>query len=160
MMAVEPERVIPKLAATLHLQVFEAVMHGITNYLPQVIEAQAAQRTTRDAVRNEFFSEFPALKDGKYQRDVEAALVTYRQYNPQGTRAQAITHAGVHVSLAHGIALPEKYFKGMNGAVAPAPGEVRPATPFTPAAPGSSQTPPPPASSNYYAKIAEEDLEY
>jgi hypothetical protein len=156
-MAIEPEKVLPMMAAKVHLDVFEAVMHGITSLLPQFLEAQTQQRTASESAKTEFFSEFPGLKDDKFQQEIKAALLTYRQFNPSATRAQAIAAAGVQVSLMHGVVLPEKYFKGLAGTTAPAPVET-PRANFTPASPGGSTTPASPDPANYYTRIAQEEI--
>lgn len=154
-MLTEPEKVLPKLAAQLHVDVFDAVFNSVVSALPQLFEMHSQQRTAREAAQSEFYSEFPTLKDPKYIPQVETALLLYKQMNPNATRAQAIAHTGVQVSLANQLTLPEKYLKQMGVVSAPPP--VAPAA-FVPASPGGARVPAPSGQPNYYEAIAQEDV--
>ncbi len=154
-MLVEPEKVIPKLAAQLHLDVFEATVNAIVSALPRIIESQTQQRTARELAKQEFYTEFPALEDSKFERQVETAIVMYKQLNPQATRAQAIAAAGVQVSLANQIPLPTKFMSGLS---APAEPTQQRSASFTPAGAGAPASTPGFVNPNYFTKIAEEDV--
>lgn len=156
LMAIEPEKVMPKMAARLHVDVFEATFNALVAALPRLMESHSQARTAREEAKNEFFTEFPALKDPQYQTAVETAVSMFRQMNPSATRAQAIAAAGVQVSLAHQIPLPAKFMQGYTAMQAVPP---VPAAPFAPVGPGASGVPPAGGVPNYFAKIAEEDVE-
>jgi hypothetical protein len=154
-MIVEPEKVIPKLAARLHVDVFEATFNAIVSALPRLMDAHSQARVDRDAAKNQFYNEFPSLKDPKYDETVQTALAMFRHMNPNATRAQAIAAAGVQASLTHQLPLPERFMQGF------AP--INPATPaspspFSPASPGAASVPHVKGPSSFFEKIAEEDI--
>lgn len=157
--ALEPEKVLPKLAARLYVDIYENVFRSIAQAVPSMMEGYTQQRTARQEAENTFYSEFPSLK-GKQnlQSQIENGLAYFRQQNPTATRDQAIAAVGVQVSIANGIPLPQSYLEKMGVQVNKEPAKKKP-PPITPANPGAGGSPPVQKSDNYYTRIAEEDID-
>ena len=158
-LAIEPEKVLPQIAARLHVEVFEATVNAVISHLPNIIENITQQRTARSAAEQTFYTEFPVLKDQKFRQQVEAGLQYYKHINPSATMEQAVAHVGVQVSLANQLSLPQKYLEQMGLVTRPADAGMQSNRPIPPASPGASRSEPAPGPTNYYAKIAEEELD-
>jgi hypothetical protein len=150
--AVEPEKVLPSLAARLHTSIAEAVFHGLGQALPRIIHEQIAARESRMQAETKFYGMFPGLKKDEYQTQVHGALLFARQLNPHGTPEQIMRAAGVQMSIQLGLPLPTE----LGGAPPPPP---QPA-PFTPAGAGAPRGSAPSSSpnDNPFAVLANEML--
>jgi hypothetical protein len=126
-MLTEPELVLPKLAAKVHMEVMENSMRAMQAMMPVMMQ-QVQYHTEREGkAKNLFTSVNPDLADPRYEAAIMELGTVYRNVNrtaPPEVAAQAI---GNLVRAALGIAAP--------GAVAPQPQQmVQPmVAPFSPA---------------------------
>lgn len=154
----EPERVLPKMAAKLFMDVQEAAIRSVVQMLPQVV-GQVNQTQSRDAQASQaFVNANPDLGDKKYHADIMAAAKTFRQRNPKATPQEAIKKIGQMVRALHDLPTPQV------GEPAPAPapaGNRRPAAPpkpHKPAAAGAAPVrAPAPKTDNVWAGLLDED---
>lgn len=128
----EPELVLPKLAARVHLEVLDAVMGQLGSRVGQAIQQFTVAKEREDKASSEFFGAFPDLKEHK-----DAVLrvgAMFRAANPKATKEQAVKAIGEFVRQSLGLQAPAP--------VAPPPSA--PANPFIPAAGngGGAVTPP------------------
>lgn len=100
-MATEPERVLPKLAAKLHMQVLQEARAQIMNMIPQVVKGVQMRETLETKAQGEFFGSWPELK-GKESEVVQMGLM-FRQLNPKATPEEAIARIGEMTMNALGI---------------------------------------------------------
>lgn len=126
-MLTEPELVLPKLAAKVHMEVMENSMRAMQAMVPVMMQ-QVQYHTEREGkAKNLFTSVNPDLADPRYEPAIMELGAVYRNVNraaPPEVAAQAI---GNLVRAALGIAAP--------GVAAPQPQQVAQpvVAPFSPA---------------------------
>jgi hypothetical protein len=131
-----PEQVLPTMAARLYVDVFEAVLQTVMTQVPQVMAVRENQARVAKQTEDSFFQRWPSLKRPELVQDILGMGRAYRQQYPQATFEQAIEAVGAMVSVARGIPLPGQ------AAPAQAPPQARPPIPV---GPGASRAPLPPA---------------
>jgi hypothetical protein len=155
-MQTEPEVVLPKLAAKLHMAVREAVVQEVRRDLPVMFQGMQEVQRREAASKEAFYKANPDLTG--YEPQVLQVGMFFRQSNPNATPDEAIERIGNMTRMALG--LPPK----AGGAPPPAAPSTaatptRPA-PFRPAAPGAAGPAAAPApSGNPFEALAEEFLE-
>jgi len=130
---VEPEKVLPKLAARLHMEVLDNVMQHVYKALPNVIQSYTETSSRETKAQEEFYGAWPELK-GHDQQVLQMGQM-YRQMNPAATPQEAIQRIGEMTMVALG--------KKRAQAAAEQTPAAPPAPPYRPAAPGRVGTPPP-----------------
>lgn len=126
----EPEKVLPALAAKLHLDVMKTVMAQVNGMLPQVMQQQTKVVERETKAQDMFFGQWPQLRG--YEKQVLEVGRMYRQMNPNAAPDEAVKRIG-EVALA-ALGLP----------VAAAPTPPAPPAPqqgFRPSAPGRVNAP-------------------
>jgi hypothetical protein len=126
----EPEKVLPKLAAKMHLHVVDTVISAVMQNLPNAIQHIQQTRQTYSDAEEAFFSAWPALKDQKYRQTVYNSVAAYRQLNPTAPMNEVIRAAGLNALITLRMPIPQELL----GQPAQAP--VAPPPAFTPANPG------------------------
>jgi len=131
-LATEPEKVLPRIAAQATVSAFEAVISTMRGMLPQMFENFTQEREARKTYRNSFYATWPQLDKPEYATTVRQVAETFGQLHPNATPEQAIKAIGVQAAYMLGVPLDMP-------ASAPAPVSA-PAMPkpFTPASPGAS----------------------
>lgn len=143
----EPEKVLPKIAANVAVDVFEAASRIILGQIPQMIEQHLVGQRAATEAREAFFKDFPSLNKPEYYPTLRQVTQMYRQMNPQVPYADAIKAIGKHAMLMLGLSA-----EGTSPANTPPPPPPRPATPLMP---GSAAVRPNAASSgNIFAELA------
>jgi len=97
----EPERILPQIAADIHLQIYNDVVNSIMQYIPGVIQQQMTVRKTGEERDNAFFTRWPELKTHK--ADIGRFATIWRQMNPKATVETAVEEIGKHMSIALGL---------------------------------------------------------
>lgn len=126
-LATEPEKVLPKLAARLHMQVMQNVQAQMAQTMPNVMKTVQEATVRENKAKEEFFKAWPELR-GNEQQVMQAGLL-FRQMNPLASPQEAIEGIGRIVMAATG--------KQRVAGGAPAPQGQRQASgtaPFKPAA--------------------------
>jgi len=127
----EPEKVLPALAAKLHLDVMKTVMAQVQGILPQAMERtqQASRRETE--AKDMFFGAWPELKGSEQQVMQIGAM--FRQMNPDADPQTAVQRIGELAMVALGRQrTPAPQSQQQNS------GQPRP---FRPASPGQVSAP-------------------
>ena len=84
----EPSKVLPKLAATLHMQVLTAAVTQAANLMPTMMVAHTQRQTIADRNEEKFFTEYPQLKE--HRGEVAKIAQAYRTLNPEASVEQAM----------------------------------------------------------------------
>jgi hypothetical protein len=131
----QPEEVLPKLAANLHANVVSEVIRHVQAAMPAWMQQATQVSSVEVKAREAFFTANPDLNKPEYEAAIISAGKMFRQMNPKAKPEVAIKAIGRLVRAS------------MNLEEAPG-GETTttnaPAKPFRPARPGGSGTPPAP----------------
>lgn len=149
--AVEPEKVLPKLAGNLAVDVFEATVRTVMAQIPQIVQQMTQSQSAAQAARDVFFREFPELNRPEYLPTIRQVAEMYRQMNPKAPYDEAQRAIGKHVSIMLGVAPSQ----GTSPAAAAPPPPPKPATPLQP---GAAITRPPVAANNIFSELANFEL--
>lgn len=102
----EPEVVLPKMAAHLHMAVTEAVLQSVNNALPQVIQSIQQSSTVETAAQKLFNDINPDLADAKFRNGIFEMGTMYRRLNPKATPEESAKIIGNMVRTAYGMQAP------------------------------------------------------
>lgn len=108
----EPEKVLPKLLSSVHVNVLESVLAGVASALPGLIHSVQTRTSEAQKYRDGFYSEFPALNKPEYSATVNRLALVMRTQNPTMSAEDAVREIGVAASVALRVPLPEKYMPG------------------------------------------------
>lgn len=143
----EPEKVLPTLAARLHMDVMRTVMAQVQGILPQTIAQQTTHAKRVAEAENMFFSKWPDLKS--HADKVLQIGAMYRQVNPKASAEDAIAQIGQMTYAALGMALPQGQSQQQQTDQVPAAAAFQPAVPGR--VNGGQQTP------TIWESLADED---
>lgn len=156
---VEPEKVLPKMAAQIHANIAQDVINTIFGYMPQYMTQYMAQQQQSAAIQERFFGEWPALREAAKDPAVSEKIVqhvaAWKRVNPQADLDSTIREAGIYTMLSLRMPLPPEMLQS-------AVQQQQPVTPtFVPAAPGSATTSgvPRPQPTNPYEILANDFLQ-
>ncbi len=146
----EPELVLPKLAAKVHMEVLEHSMQAMQAMVPVMMKQLQQHTEVESRARNLFASINPDLADPRYENAIMQFGQVYRKVNPTAPADEASRAIGNLVRAALGVAAPAPMGNP------PPPVVQAPAQPFIPArgAGGGAV----PVSSNPYELLASEFL--
>ncbi len=86
----EPGRVVPKLAAQLHLSIAQDLAKVVHQMLPGMIREHTRATLGAQRAEMEFFGRYQALNRPEFQPIVAQSLSLVRQMNPQATREEVM----------------------------------------------------------------------
>lgn len=152
---IEPEKVLPELAAELHQQVLESAIHGIMSQVPMMVQNVLAMQRTTEQNEAAFFRAWPQLveKRGDAMPLITRFAPIYRQANPTASLEDFIREVGSMTMVALRI-------DPNSGASVVAPMVAPMVSAFAPAVPGSGGIPPaaPKPAGNAWESLHEEFL--
>lgn len=152
-MLTEPETVLPKLAAKVHMEVLENSMRAMQAMVPVMMQQVQHHAATESRAKSLFTTVNPDLADPRYEPAIMQLGSVYRNVNQQASPEEAARAIGNLVRAALGIAAPAQ---GQAPAAPRAPAPA-PAAPFAPAR-GAGGGAIPAAPSNPYEMLAQEML--
>jgi hypothetical protein len=142
-----PEKVLPKLAAQVQVNIAEQVIQHIVSMLPQFIDGHVGQQKVSTENRKDFFDAWPDLNKPEYQDTLTRVALTYRHQNPAAPKERAIKEIGAIAAVALGV-VPQGNTQ--------APPSAPPAPPaFRPILPGGGGAPTVAPSDNPFTALAE-----
>jgi len=147
----EPELVLPKLAAKVHMEVLEHSMQAMQAMMPVMMQQIQQHTASETQARSLFASINPDLADPSYEAAIMQFGQVYRKVNPTAPAVEASKAIGNLVRAALGIVAPMAEPPASQPAVAVAP------TPFTPAR-GAGGGRAPVVSGNMFEQLATEFL--
>jgi hypothetical protein len=98
---VEPEKVLPKLAATLHMQIYDQVMRAVAAGAPAFIEQTMSQKTAAQKAEDAFYARWQNLQGHRQQVNEVARM--WRQMYPNASLEEAIQGVGEAAQALLGI---------------------------------------------------------
>lgn len=152
-MLTEPETVLPKLAAKVHMEVLENSMRAMQAMVPVMMQQIQHHTEINSRAKNLFTSINPDLADPRFEGAIMELGTVYRNVNRNAPPEEAARAIGNLVRAALGIAAPAQ---GQAPAAPRAPAPA-PAAPFAPAR-GAGGGAIPAAPSNPYEMLAQEML--
>lgn len=136
----EPEKVLPKLAAQLHMQIVDQLRGEIQRNLPNLVQGSLESHRRETQAKSEFFGEWPGLQ--QYEQQVLAAGRMFRTINPTASADQAIGAIGMMVAQALGLDPNSVRKQSAVPAASTPPVPAAPPVGFRPAGAGVSTNPP------------------
>lgn len=154
----EPETVLPKLAAKVHMEVLENSMRAMQAMVPVMMQQVSHYNEVNSRAKNLFTSVNPDLADPRLESTILELGTVYRNVNKTAPPEQAARDIGNLVRAALGLTAPAPQGQ-MPGVQAPVqtPTRQAPAAPFVPAR-GSGGGYQPSRPSNPYEQMALEML--
>ena len=150
----EPEVVLPKLAAKVHMEVLENAMRAMQAMVPVMMQQVTQHTELNTKAKNLFTSVNPDLADPAYEQHIMQFGQVYRSVNRTASPEEAARAIGALVRSALGIAQPQGQAPA-HQAAAPA---VATPVPFTPARGGGSGVTRAQATDNPFVQLADEFL--
>ncbi len=152
-----PEQVLPRMAANLYADVYDAVFQTINAQLPQLIRGVLTQHESQRQFWATFFEKWPMLNKPEYREPIGRAIQLYRQLNPKASAQQMVDDVGAQVAIMV-KAIPSPTVTQAERPAAPALSPQAAARPFVPASPGASSAPiqPSQVASNFFEELSRE----
>jgi hypothetical protein len=91
----EPEAVLPRLAAQVHVNAVRDAGRLVREMLPQMVSAGVQQQLQAIRAEMEFFGNYPALNKPQFRPYVERAIAVTRQMNQQASREQVMREGAI-----------------------------------------------------------------
>lgn len=149
----EPETVLPRLAAQVHLEVTENVLKAVQQMVPGMIQQVNQSTVVETQAQEAFFSQNPDLKGVDRAKILQIGAM-FRQVNPNADANTAISTIGSMVRTALGM--PAASVPGQDAAFTPPAAPV--VQPFSPArGSGGAAAPRASAQGNPWADLIDSD---
>lgn len=146
----EPDTVLPKLAARMHVRMQITTAQQLAQILPGMIAQQIQQQSRVQGLETQFFVQYPALNKPEYRATVAESLTLIRNVNPQASRDEVMRDGAALAAVRLKTKLGEARQPAPVAATpqtmplaAPiqSPAPVQPQVPFTPAQSGGGSEP-------------------
>jgi len=146
----EPDTVMPRLAARMHVRMQIQTAQQIAQILPGMIAQQIQQQGKVQSLENQFFGQYPELNKPEYRTTVAESLAMIRNVNPQANRAEVMRDgaalAAVRLKTRLGDARQQQPPVAATPQTMPLaapiqPSAPQPQAPFTPAQSGGGTEP-------------------
>jgi len=161
MLLAEPEKALPKIFANAYMDMYDSLMGGVTQAMPQQVRSVMSQQEKTAKDQADFFARWPKLEaaygeNAEQQETINRTIKSYRAMNPNATMPQAIEEAGAMAMVA--LRIPVEV--GAKDTASPPPTADKG---FTPAAPGGgaqiSSPAPAPKKLNEFETLAQEFID-
>lgn len=123
----EPETVLPRMAARMHMEVMESTVRVMQTMLPRLMQSVQQTEQREISAKSLFQTANPDLADPRLEPAIMEMGQVYRRLNPAASPEQAAQAIGNLVRASLGIAMPAQ------AAPAPASAPAAPVVPFVPA---------------------------
>ena len=145
----EPDTVLPRLAARMHVRMQIQTAQQIAQILPGMIQQQIQAATKVQSLETGFFQQYPELNKPEFRNTVAESLAMIRQVNPNADRAEVMRDGAALAA----VRLKTKLVQAQQPAQQPAlpqtmplaapvqPVAPQPQVPFTPAQSGGASEP-------------------
>lgn len=97
----EPEKVLPQLAARLHMDLLQMMQAQIAQAVPQIIHTQTDMSRRENTAKQLFFNAWPELKG--YDKQIIEVGAVFRKMNPNVDADTAVKRIGEITMAALGI---------------------------------------------------------
>jgi len=141
-MVTHPEKVLPKLAANMHMQIVTDVIKAVGAMIPQqfaqvvaanpqIIKQTMQKQTDAEAMETKFYESFPELQKKEHEATTVAAIQTVGKNFPKLSKEEKMQKAG-QVAMV---------MLGLTPTVEKDPPAEKAAEPFVPASTANSSSP-------------------
>lgn len=86
----EPDKVLPGLAARMHVRMQVQLANQIAQILPGIIQSQIEGAAKVQSLESSFFSQYPELNKPAFRGTVQESLTMIRQVNPNASRDEVM----------------------------------------------------------------------
>lgn len=93
----DPNALISKKLAQVHVNAFEAAVNHMMRALPQAMDAVNNQREARNSFESRLYGRWPALAEHK--QTVQKVMDVYRQVRPDASEEELINDVGLQASV-------------------------------------------------------------
>ena len=90
----EPEKVLPRMAANLHARVLQEVVQQVQLAMPTMLQQFTSQSSVEAKAASDFYGQWPGLNKPEYKDAIMTAGKMYRQLNPKADAKTAIAAIG------------------------------------------------------------------
>jgi len=150
-LTLEPEKVLPKLAARLHMDVLASIQRSLAETIPAHLTAHLTIQAQNKAAKDMLYGAWPKLNKPEFEGIVTEVGSMYRRTNKNATPEEAVKAIGRLAYAALGW--PDETSSGAPPTPTPSPTPA--ARPFTPATPGGGGAAPrSPAPKNEFGDLA------
>lgn len=139
----EPDTVIPRLAAQMHVDVQVGLANQIAQILPGIIQAEITKANRVQTLESSFFGQYPELNKPEFRQTVQESLTLIRQVNPQATREDVMRDGAALAAVRLKTQLGMAQQPGFEPQLSPEPQGAPPTAqaPFAPAQAGGASPP-------------------
>lgn len=102
----EPEKVVPKMFARLHVDVLDSVIQGIGKELPGLVQMTVNRMIGEAKASKGFYERWPQLAKTEYTPTVQRLMAAYKGQFPQSSLEQMITDVGAAAMVGLKLPLP------------------------------------------------------
>lgn len=131
----EPELVLPKLAAKMHLSITRDVMAGLTSQLPVMMQHMSQATAAEQNARQLFYQTNPDLNKPEYEQAIFEFGALFRKVNPNADAETAVRRIGDMTRQAFGLNNSQPGNATTPAVPQPAPVKI---VPFSPARGGGN----------------------
>lgn len=104
----EPEKVVPKLLAKVHVNAVQGVIRHVAAQLPGMLNSMLQVRETHQREEQKFWDAWPELDKGKHSPQVMQTARLFRQQYPTASQEEFVRFVGAQVMLMNGLARAPK----------------------------------------------------
>lgn len=144
----EPETVIPRLAAQVHVNVVRDIGARVGQIIPELVNRLVEQRLDGMKRETEFFSRYPKLGHPAFRPIVEKSLAMVKAANPQITQEQLFQEGASYAAFQ----IRSQYRNQQAPQAAPPMRAMQ--APYVPVSPGAPPVPMAPQEGNPFAALA------
>lgn len=151
----EPDVVLPKLAARMHVGIATQLAQQVAAALPVMIQQHMETHDRARRAEMEFFGRFPKLNRPEWKPVIAESLQMVKQMNPQATREEIISKGAALAAFQI-----QSRYGNRNVPQVPQPPRSS-QSPYVPAAPGGGAPPPtnPAHGANVWDDLARGDFD-
>ena len=102
----EPEKVVPKMFARLHVDVLDSVIQGIGKELPGLVQMTVNRMIGEAKASKGFYERWPQLAKTEFTPTVQRLMAAYKGQFPQSSLEQMITDVGAAAMVGLKLPLP------------------------------------------------------
>ena len=100
-MLVDPNAAMPEIFAGMYLNMYESLMKGVQDMMPEMISTTNTLRSEAEEAANKFYESWPQLKDKSEYNDTVVKLGnSYRKMYPEASVEEYVQNVGAQAIIA------------------------------------------------------------
>jgi len=146
-LSLEPEKVLPQMFARAHVDILDAVVNGIAQNLPSLVQSTVNRMVGEANASRSFYKEWPDLAKTEYTPTVQRLMQAYKAQFPQAPMDQLIRDVGAAAMVGLRLPIPGMPQQTQQPSMTP---------PISPVNPGGGTGGPAGRSNNPFENFADE----